>query len=113
LFNWFDDQLISVITQSAIVRFSGAQNAHIKISRFWWVSSFLDNPSFITENTIDIDVALRETLPQDLQPVLLQQTLTLTSRAASPDSPYRNENNIVLRKLFSSVSLLMSKLPAV
>jgi hypothetical protein len=46
----------------------------------------------------------RETLPLELQPVLLQQMLNLTSQAASPDSPYKNENSIVLRKLFSSVS---------
>lgn len=46
----------------------------------------------------------RETLPTELQPVLLQQMLNLTSQAASPDSPYKNENSIVLRKLFSSVS---------
>ena len=46
----------------------------------------------------------RETLPSELQPVLLQQTLNLTSQAASPDSPYKNENSVVLRKLFSSVS---------
>jgi hypothetical protein len=48
----------------------------------------------------------RETLPPELQPVLLQQTLDLTSQAASPDSPYKNENSIVLRKLFSSVSYI-------
>ena len=56
---------------------------------------------------------LRETLPQDLQPVLLQQTLDLTSQAASPDSPYQNENSIVLRKLFSSVSRIAFNLSSV
>lgn len=74
------------ISQNAVVRFFGAHNAHIKISRFW------------------------ETLPEELRPALLSQTLRLTSEAASPASPYAGDNNVVLRKLFSSLASLILRL---
>lgn len=51
------------------------------------------------------DILHRDTLPAELQSVLLDQQLRLTSEAASPSSPYRAENKIVLRKLFSTVRL--------
>ncbi|KAJ9116745.1 hypothetical protein QFC20_000680 [Naganishia adeliensis] len=69
-----------------IVRFFGAQNAQTKIARDW------------------------DTLPVELQPVLLDQQLRLTSEAASPSSPYYAENKIVLRKLFSTLASLILRL---
>lgn len=46
----------------------------------------------------------RDTLPVELQAVLLDQQLRLTREAASPSSPYYAGNKVVLRKLFSTVS---------